>query len=235
MKNKKWKEFEKLTEKCYANMAMAKEEPVCWHKAYGVLKEIIADGRDSAPEYAAELYQLDEDTDYSYDVQGWLEDYLDEVDMQDDNERLIEICDELLSMFQWKEDKPSDIKLIKSSAMRAAGRMDDAAEFCRQWLADDPGDLSAVTANIYADTAVGDMETAGKLIKQHIHEDTQCTEENDILFTAAAAYYRKAGNKEEEKRINQALEAYEEYLKSFFEGDDGEGGFSWGGDVLPFN
>lgn len=236
MKNRKWKEFEKLTEKCYENMAKAKEAPECWHKAYETLKEIIAEEREKQPGYAAELYLIDEDTDYCYDVQGWLEDYMDEVDMQDDNAKLLEICDELLTMFQWKEDMPSDIKMLKASALRAVGKADEAAAFCRQWLAENPDNLAAVTAGVYANMGIQDMEAAQQLITRHIHEETQCTEENDILFTAAAAFYQKTGNKKEEKRINQALEAYEEYLKTYFMGDEEEDGLLWGedGDSLPF-
>ncbi len=235
MKNRKWKEFEKLTEKCYENMEKAKEAPECWHKAYAVLKEIIAEEREKRPGYAKELYQLDEETDYCYDVQGWLDDYLDEVDMQDDNVRLLEICDELLDMFQWEEDVPSDIKLLKSVTLRAVGRAEEAAAFCRQWLSERPDDLAAVTANVYAEMGIQDMEAAKELIRQHIPEGTQCTEENDMLFTAAASFYQKTGDKEEEKRIRQALEAYEEYLQAYFTGNEADG-LLWGEDedILPF-
>ena len=48
----------------------------------------------------AELYQLDEETDYAYDIQGWLEDYLDDLDMRESKEKLLEVCDELIGMFR---------------------------------------------------------------------------------------------------------------------------------------
>ena len=83
MKNKKWREFERLAEECYLSMAGMGKGRECWHKAYEVLKEIIADGRSKQPDYSAELYQLDDDTDYCYDIQGWLEDYLDETESTD--------------------------------------------------------------------------------------------------------------------------------------------------------
>ena len=31
MKNKKWKQFEKLTEQCYMNMIGADKDGICWH------------------------------------------------------------------------------------------------------------------------------------------------------------------------------------------------------------
>ncbi|MCI8789202.1 MAG: hypothetical protein HFH92_08860 [Lachnospiraceae bacterium] len=64
----------------------------------------------------AELYQLDEETDYAYDIQGWLEDYLDDLDMRESKEKLLEVCDELIGMFRWEEEKPSDIRFLKNAA-----------------------------------------------------------------------------------------------------------------------
>lgn len=40
---------------------------MAWDEAYAVLVEIVRDGRSRDNNYAAELYQLDEQTDYRYD------------------------------------------------------------------------------------------------------------------------------------------------------------------------
>lgn len=86
----------------------------------------------------AELYQLDEETDYAYDIQGWLEDYLDDLDMRESKEKLLEVCDELIGMFRWEEEKPSDIRFLKSAALKSLGRAEEAAAFCKKWLAEEP-------------------------------------------------------------------------------------------------
>lgn len=208
MKHKKWKEFGKLTETCYVDLGMGTVNHEVWDRAFEVLKEIVADGRGRQPEYAAELYLLDEITDDEYDVQGWLEDYLDDLDMRENKDKLLKVCDELLGMFCWKEDAPSDIKFLKSSALSSLGRKDEAVRFCKEWLEEDPDNLVAVSANVYALLETHDMEKAEKLIKQHIHEDTECGDENDILFEAAVAYYKAAGNKKEMKRLDKAREEY---------------------------
>lgn len=237
MKNGKWKQFGKLTEKCYLNMAQAVEDARCWDDAFALLLEIVAEGRSRQPQFAAELYQLDEMTEYEYDVQGWLEDYLDEVDMQDDKDKVLKICDTLLNLFRWEEDTPSELRLMKSTTLSALGRNKEAVELCRQWMEEQPDDIGAVTATVYACTAQGDMAAAEKLIKEYIREDTQCTEENDILFTAAAAHYKATGNEKEYKRIDDALEAYDEYLEKFFMrmDEDGDDAFDWDDDDMPFN
>lgn len=233
MIKKKWKRFEQLTGKCYSVMAGIEKDRECWNQAFALFRELVHDMAGEQPEGKIELYQVDEITDFEYDVEGWLEDYLDEIDLREEYGRLLEVCDTLLEMFCWEEDSPSDIKFRKVSVLGALRRNDEAAEFCRKWLSEDPGDISAVTASVYASLARHDMETAEKLIRQHISEDTQCTEENDILFTAASAYYKAAGKKKEKKRIDEAIEAYEKYLEEFWQGGD-EDAFVWGEDDLPF-
>lgn len=234
MKNKKWKEFRKQAGKCYSTMMGAEEDRGCWDKAFEILKEIIEEEKNKRPEDWAELYQVDENTDYEYGVEEWLEDYLDEMDMLEEYEELLKVCDELLGMFCWKEFSPSDIKFMKASALKSLDRNDEAAEFCKKWLEEEPDNIAAVTANVYADISIQDMETAEKLIKQYIDEETQCTEENDILFMAASKFYEITGNKKEKERMEQALEAYDKYMEEYFMGDEDDDELTWGEEDLPF-
>lgn len=237
MKNKKWKQFGQLKEKCYLDMAGIKSDHKSWNKGFELFKELVDDMKNEQPDGKLELYQMDEITDFEYDVEGWLEDYLDELDMHEEYGHLLEVCDALLEMFSWEEDMPSDIRFRKVSVLGALKRNDEAAEFGRKWLEEEPDNISAVTANVYASLALHDMETAEKLIRQHISDDTECTDENDILFTAASTYYQAAGKKKEKKRIDQAIKAYEKYLEELWLGDDEcEDEFIWGDDDydLPF-
>lgn len=227
MRNKRWKEFQKRTGECYLNLAETKKDISCWNRAFDILKEIVAEERDHEPGYGTELYLLDEGTDYQYDVQGWLEDYLDEVDMQEEYGKLVEVCDELLGMFRWEEWRPSDIKFRKASALGALGKNEAASAFCKKWLAEEPDNIWAVTAGVYADIALRDMEAAGRLIGQYIQEETICTEENDILFAAASVYYQITGDQEKKQKIDWKLEAYDELVGEYLRGGGEE-------DVLVF-
>lgn len=233
MKSKKWKEFDKAVGKCYLDMAKGEADRECWHQAFAVLKEIVAEEKSNQQAYGTELYQLDEATDFSHDVEGWLEDYLDMLDRWEEHERLLEVCNGLLDMFLWEEASPSDIKMMKASALGALGRHEDAARFCEQWLTEEPDNPFAAAASIYADMNVHELESAEDLIRRHIQKDTKCTEENDVLFTAASAFYGLTGNKKEKKRMDQALEEYDQYLQEYFAGGDGEEdmGEDW---ELPF-
>ena len=48
-----WKKFDKLTEICY----MSELEDNCpqWDEAYEVFKQLVAQGREKDPQYAAEI------------------------------------------------------------------------------------------------------------------------------------------------------------------------------------
>ncbi len=39
--NKKWKSFQKLTEKCYENMIGAEEDDSCWQNGFELLKALV--------------------------------------------------------------------------------------------------------------------------------------------------------------------------------------------------
>lgn len=222
MENKKWKEFEKLTGKCYMSMAGLGESRENWDKAYEMLKQILTEERKKQPDYGAELYLLDEITDYGYDVDGWLEDYLDEVEMRDDGEQMIAVCDELTGLFRWEEQRPSNIMFLKASALRQLGRNEESAEYCGKWVADEPDNPVAVAADIYALLSIQDWDAGERLIKQHIQEDTRCTDANEVIFTAAAKFYEESGDKKKWKHIDKELDAYDEELGKYLSGMDAD-------------
>ena len=58
-----WKKFDKLTEICY----MSELEDNCpqWDEAYEVFKQLVAQGREKDPQYAAEILKMDDATDFA--------------------------------------------------------------------------------------------------------------------------------------------------------------------------
>lgn len=233
---KLWKKYDELTEKCYMNMIGAGEPFETWNEAFTVLLDIINSGRADNPDYAKELADLEDETDFGHDISGWLEDYLDELDMHKQYEQLQNVCDKLLTLFAWEEDKSSDLRFRKASVLAAQGNKEEALKFCEKWYAEEEN-IAAVTSLIYARMGVNDLDGAENLVKKYISEDTICDEDNDIVFTAAAALYRLKGNKKEEKRINKAIQNYEKELEKFFEDieDYDEDELDFWGEELPFN
>ena len=80
--NRQWKKYDQLMEKCYQGMAVGETNANDWNDCFDVLIRIIENERESNPDFGKELELLDDETDYRHDVRGWLEDYLDELDIR---------------------------------------------------------------------------------------------------------------------------------------------------------
>ncbi|WP_244091697.1 hypothetical protein [[Clostridium] scindens] len=114
---KMWKKFDALTGKCYMNMIGAGEEFEVWNEAFQVLMDIISSGRENNPDFAKELVDLDDATDFGHDIGGWLEDYLDELEMRRQHDKVQKVCEKLIDIFRWKEDSPSDLRFRIAESM----------------------------------------------------------------------------------------------------------------------
>ena len=220
--NKQWKKFDRLTETCYSDMARGITYINNWNECYNLLKDIISDGRAENPDFAKELYQLDDETDYQHDVQGWIEDYLDELGMHEMYAELEEVCRKLLELFDWKEEYPSYFRFQLASALGNQGRSEEAVKYCEEWEADEEGNPLAAASLIYSKIKVKDLEGAEAVVRRYISDDTVCSEDNDILFTAAFRLYKENGNREMEKKMNDALNMYDKELEEYFLGLEDE-------------
>lgn len=235
MKNLKWKKFGKLQGKCYEHMAGFTNDRNCWRQAFEMLKEIVLEEREDNPDFAPQLEDLEDITDYEYDIQEWLEDCLDEMEMRGRHRSVLEMCDELLHIFTWPEYTGSDFKFRKATALGALGRKQEAADYCREWIGNEKENIVAAVAGVYAFIKTGEFGQAEELVERFIADKSLCREENDIMFTAASKLYEKMGKKKEKEQVEKALQEYEEYLEEYFgdmEADEEEQDF-WDGD-LPF-
>ena len=239
MHSKKWRKFDTLTEKCYENLIDSEKDGSCWKQAFELLKEIVREERQADPSCMPELELVDDATDYEHDVQGWIEDCLDEMDMREDYETLLRMCDDLLEMFGWPEYTGSDIKFLKVSALGDLGRNREAVEYCRKWIQKEPENVVASTAGVYALIGTKEYEEAEKLAAGFILNPAECTEENEIMFTAVSKLYEAMGRKKEKRQIDRAIKEYEERLEEeladFDMDDEDEYSFGdWDDDDLPF-
>ena len=210
-------------EKCYLGMAGGGTDIKDWNDCFDVLIQIIENERESNPDFGRELDLLDDETDYRHDVQGWIEDYLDELDMREMYSRLETVCRKLLKIFEWKEEYPSDIRFMLASALGNQGRVEEARKYCEDWETQEKDNPLAAAALIYSLLRMKDYEGAEEIVRQHIEEDTICSEENDVIFTAALQLYKANGNKKMEKKMDDALEEYDKALERYFMGLDDEG------------
>lgn len=50
-----------------------------WMQAWELLKEKVLDNKEKNQGLVPEIYEIDEATDYEYDIEGWLDDLTDEL------------------------------------------------------------------------------------------------------------------------------------------------------------
>ena len=191
------------------------------------MMEIVKEGRKNNPDFVKELYLLDDETDYTHDIAEWIEDCLDEMDMKEEYQLLLDMCDELMKNFAWPEYTGSDLKFRKSGVLRALKRTNEAVQLCSQWIEKEPENVMAGTAYVYALIDAKEYENAKQIIEKFINDDSKCSEENESMFIAASRYYGAVGNKKKQKELDKIIKAYDAYVESkmmtdWFEGDDEE-------------
>lgn len=116
---------------------------------------------------------------------------------------MLKMCDSLLDMFGWPDDTGSEIRMRKASVMAALGQKEESAEFCKEWLQKETENIMAATAGVYAFIKVKAFEETEKLVEHFILNKSKCTDENDIMFTAASTLYQVAGKKKSGRYIRK--------------------------------
>lgn len=218
--NDKWKSLSELTSSCYKNMVGLENDKDCWDRTFKFFKEVVIEGREKDLSFARTLEEFDELTNYAYDIQGWMEDYLDEYEVGEDYEKLISICDEVLELFGWPEFDTPDIKTRKASALRGLGRNKEYVEFCKYWIGREHNNVVATAAMVNAFIDTEDYSEAEKLVNRFLVDKSYCTESNDIMFIAALRLYKAIGKSKEEKEIEAALDEYDRVLGDYLMGID---------------
>lgn len=213
-----WKKFDKLSDDAYMSIARRENGMDVWNQGFETLLEIVRTGREQNPQFARELIQLDDDTDFEHGVCDWLTDYLDELDDQEQYEKLENACREILELFDWKEDSPSDIRSLLSLALRAQGRKEEALEYCRGWYEEEPDNTVAAAALIYCLIECGELDRAEEIADCWIGDGTACDDNNDVVFMAAIAVCRKKGDSEKEESLTNRLKIYEKEVENLLTG-----------------
>lgn len=235
--NKLWKKFDKLTGECYSNMISSTPDKSVWDETFDVFVALVENEREVNPEFAQELYEIDDQTEFSHDVEGFIEDYIDELGMHEMYERLYEVCKKLLDMFRWKEDEPTDLRFELAEALKGQGRYEEAVAFCEKWHRDAAANQSeeaeqvSAAALVYAQLRVEEYTGAEEIIKKYVPEGAKCGEENEIIWRAAVRFYESKDEKKAKKmkkelekyeaKVDRMLEKeFEEFGETLFGGDD---------------
>lgn len=220
MIRKNWKELDKMIGKCYESMIGVIEKDNLWQDTFQLLIKTISEERKKDADFATELYKVGDEIDFLCDVEGWLEDYFDELDMSEKLEEIIESANQLLELFKWEEDSKSVVNHRKASALSRTGRCQEAIALCEEWLKKESDNPLAAASLIYSYLTEKDMDSAEKTADSFWNEELECTFETEPYFTAAATVYGLSDNKVMLEKCKNALATFEEWFKDFY-GMDG--------------
>jgi len=231
--DKRWKKFERMTEECYEGIYSSDSDIKTWEKTFSLLVDIIVDLKAEKPEVTEMLDELEDYTDYRYDISGWLEDYLDQLEAQERYETMEISCKKLLELFPGEEIWHGDWKAYLMEGYNGQGKHQESIAYGRNWCEEEERNPQAHAALIYALISSEDFVGAEALVKRHIDSETLCDEDNELIFYAAAALYQKNGNQKEAERIGGLLEEFnkrtEEELEQMVDSE-----MEFEDDALPF-
>lgn len=231
-----WATFQHLSEQCYLQIAGINKDASCWERAYEQFKQIAKSVQGENDGERKRLIEIDDSTDFEFDLAGWLEDYMDFLGVKKQYDKLIQVCDEVLELFAWDEGEDSEILFQKIITYGLLEENEKAYELSKEWLIEQPNNILADAALIHACIALKKLEEAEQIVKKYINSKTKCNEDNDIIFVAAHILSVVKGDKKEEKRLEKEMQRYEQRLKEEFfaleEDDDDEMFIDF--DDLPF-
>lgn len=147
-KNSKWNIFEDMTAKCYKTSDNGNIIKEYWYKAFDTLLEIIEEDREKCPECYGELAEIDQKTEYKYNVQGLVDDYFKKLNVIGDYDRIYKDGMRLINAFQWQKQSPVQIKMRVVNAMKRLGMNEAARRYSEEWAGQEPGDMNALFAAI---------------------------------------------------------------------------------------
>ena len=153
-----------------------------WMKAWELVKQMVVqdDTRTS-------IRDLDEETDYAYDLSGWLQDMEMKLLNAGEHEKRLQFCTEILRLFVWEDNNDWDVymeggfQVAVGESLYALGRKEEAQNWFIQWLEKTPHDTDAIAGYSRYLMSDGKAENAYKMLKDEI-EGLECTCDNDILF-----------------------------------------------------
>lgn len=207
-----WAKFDDYAEECYENLSGEIMDLSIWNMAFGAFLEAISSSRMFIPGSARELSQLDEDTDYMYDVQGWLHDYITILEQIELYDEVMAVCNLIIVMFEWKKESPTFFRFMVATILAAQDNTEKYNDFCEEWYQKEPDDAIAAGCLISAKVAVHDLDAALELVEKHYDDDMQCDMTNDTLFFAVELVYMLTDKQDEAEKVHAKLAMYSEML-----------------------
>lgn len=219
-----WEEISRLIDQGYGFMESngeSHEEVISvWMQAWELLKEKVLESKEKNQGLVPEIYEIDEATDYEYDIEGWLDDLTDELLYSGKYEERIAFSKEVIELFPWESASPVSFKQAIGEAMSASGKVQESDEWFEDWLVEEPENMLAVTSYLLCLEEREDYESSERLLAKYLNKNTVCNEENEMLFFHAGKIYERLGEYEKAERYLEKLRSHIEEVNEMMESVD---------------
>lgn len=177
-----------------------------WEQAWKIVQDKVKQA-----EMPMEIYEVDEATDYIYDLEEWIIEMMYSYRRKGEENRCIRFCKEVLDTFAWEQVSPSMVKRCIGECLFELGRIYEGDQWHEIWLKEG-WDADAAIAGAFYWMAREDYQKAEEILDR-ILKESEGTEEYDGFYRTAAILYRKIGKEEKAKAFDRMEEEYIERMK----------------------
>lgn len=185
-----------------------------WDKAWGVFQSIIKQQTEKVS-----IYQLMEEQDYIYVIDGWIQDYEMELGNARKSEERIAYCKKILELFDWTDDDDSCFRCGIADSLFDLGKKEEAFEFYESWLENNPQNSNGISGYSWILLESGNAQKAYEVVRK-VTWGVSCYADNSFLFMRAKQLAEYVGKYEESKWYQEQLDKYEESIQNWQMGED---------------
>lgn len=179
-----------------------------WEKAWEIVKEKVRNA-----EMPLEIYEVDEATDYEYNLEEWISEMTDSYRRMGEDDRCISFCKEVIDTFAWRQFPPSEFKNCIGNCLMELGRLEESDAWYEAWL-EEGREPDAVTACTGYWMARREYRRAEELL-DHILKECEGGNDYDGFYAIGAEYCRQIGQEKKAGEFDRMQEEYEERMKEY--------------------
>lgn len=212
-----WDTWDKFVQDGYENICENKMEEglQCWNKAWEIFLSLMNQHSEKVT-----LYQLMDELDYMYAIDGWTQDYELELGNARKSEERIAFCQKILELFDWTNADFSCFKCGIADSIFELGKKEEAFEYYEKWLAEEPQNYNGISCYSWILMKSGDAQKAYEVVRR-VTWGISCNVENSFLFIRAKELAKYVGKPEESKWYQEQLDKYEKSVQKWeMEGDE---------------
>lgn len=167
----KWNQFAELTARCYKATQNGNTLNTCWNDVFYALMDIIDEERRTNGGFARELGDLEQHTDFKFNIEGLIRDYFERLWRLGYYQEICKSGDRIISAFDWKVESSSPIRRMVVKALMEMGKKDEAVQYCMEWIKAEPEDVNAAMTK---KALLADADAAKTMLEGQQEGESEC-------------------------------------------------------------